>query len=487
MEKKEIILLLAIIMIVTLGLCYQITESWSGWFDFNGAVYSRFAKNFLTFGFLKTKMTPTWDLGNIVPEHFNYYMHHPPLLAYMMAMSFKIFGIHEWSARLVPVIFSITALFLFYLIARFLWDKTIAFLSLIFLGFTPMFLYYGRMVNQEPVFLFFYFFIIYFYLRFLHENRKSYVDVILIGFIFAYLTAWQAVYLSIVMLVHYLVSAHKDARNKKLTKVLVLVPLLFFVLYAAWIYFIKGSFAENINSIISRFGPNTVHQFSWIDFFRLEISRSKFYFSVIICIFTLLYIISLLLKGNRSIFLRENIYIIFIGLPLINVLFFREGAWEHDYQLYYFLPFFAIAATKALLWLRNYLRNKNIFKIFVLGVFILFFTESWHNFNSLQAFQFNIDRPIADKINSVTLPEEEIVTNIQISVPTSWYVDRKYTVINNVEEFQKINVKKELVFAVLFPRPGNEKLMSFLSNNYPNFTYRGVIFCNLRRTALLKK
>jgi hypothetical protein len=304
--------------------------------------------------------------------------------------------------------------------------------------------------------------------------------VILIGFIFAYLTAWQAIYLSIVMLVHYLVSAHKEARNKRLIKVLVFVPLLFFVLYAAWVYFIKGSFAENINSIISRFGPNTIHQFSWIDFFTLQISRSKFYFSVTICIFALLYIISLLLKENRSIFLRENIHIVFIGLPLINVLLFREGAWEHDYQLYYFLPFFAIAATKALLWLRNYLRNKNIFKIFVLGLFILFFTESRHNFNSIQTFQFDIDRLIADKINSVMLPDEEIVTNFQISVPTSWYVDRKYTVINNVEEFQKINAEKELAFAVLFPRTGNENLVSFLSSNYPNFTYRGVIFCNLR-------
>jgi hypothetical protein len=47
-----------------------------GLFDFNGAVYSRFAKNFLVFGFLKTKMSPNWYIGSLVWQNFDYCLHH---------------------------------------------------------------------------------------------------------------------------------------------------------------------------------------------------------------------------------------------------------------------------------------------------------------------------------------------------------------------------------------------------------------------------
>jgi len=481
MNLKEVILLLIIILIVSAGLCYEVSKPWVGWFDFNGAAYSRFAKNFLTFGFLKTKMTPTWDMGSVVPQEFDYYLHHPPMAAYLVAISFKLFGIHEWSARLIPVIFSISALVIFYLVVRLLWGKIIALLSLVFLGFTPMFLYYGRMVNHEPVFLFFYFLILFFYLKYLSERKNLYIGGMAVGLILAFLTAWQAFYLSIILLIHYLFFAYKNIKDKRPIVIFVLLPILFVLLYIYWIYSVKGSLSDNVNSIISRFSPNERHQFTWLEFLTLEVNRIKFLFTRVLCFLALWYIISLTVKRSRNLFSNKSFVFIFFSLALGNILLFREGAWEHEYQLYYFLPFFSVVSAMGLVSLKNYLHHKRILQILIACFVFLFFTQSYHNFLSLHSSKFDINYEIAVKINSVSMPDEEIGTNFKISVPTSWYVDRKYTVIKSVEEFKEIDVLRKLAFMIVIPHEGKtDGLVKFLSSKYPYSIYDNFIFFNLK-------
>lgn len=478
-KTKESVFFLAVIIILTLGLCYQITEPWVGIFDFNGAAYSRFAKNFLTFGFIKTKMTPTWNMGSIIPQHFDYYVHHPPVIAYLVAGSFKIFGIHEWSARIVPIIFSIMALILFYLIVRLLWGKVVALLSLVFLGFTPMFLYYGRMVNHEAVFLFFYFFTVFFYLKYLIKRKKIYLVTIIISFILSYLTAWSAFFLSIALAIHYLIFAYKITKDKRPIFIFVLMPILFTLLYSCWIYAIKGSLSENIKSIISRLGPNASNQFTWMDFFVLEFNRIKFLFTTVLCILTFWGIVFLLLQISRKQFFNESIIAFFFLLPLMNIFLFREGAWEHDYQLYYFLPFFAIVSARGMLAIRDYLHRKTISKVFILAFIMLFFVQSYRNFFSIHTFKFDIDREIAIKINLLSKPDNEIGTTFEVSVPTSWYLDRKYTVIRSLEEFKEINAVKKLSLIVVFPHRGNRDLVKFLSSAYTYFAFKNFLFFKL--------
>ncbi|MDP3041486.1 MAG: glycosyltransferase family 39 protein [Candidatus Omnitrophota bacterium] len=480
MKRKEVILILIIIIIVTIGLCYEISQPWVGLFDFNGTVYSRFAKNFLTFGFLKTKMSPTWDMGSVAPQNFDYYLHHPPMVAYLVAISFKLFGIHEWSARIVPIIFSVLALILFYLIVRSYKDKIIALLSLVFLGFTPMFLYYGRMVNHEPVFLFFYFLIMLLYLKYLDKRKILYLVGIIASFILAYLTAWATFYFSILLLIHYLIFGYKNIKDKRLIVMFSLLPVIFALIYIFWIYSIKGSLSDNINSIISRFGPNKIHQFTWTEFLLLEGSRIKFLFTPVISFLALWSIVSLAVKRSLNLFWKEGFIIIFLSLPLVNVLLFREGAWEHDYQLYYFLPFFSIVSAAGLLSLGKILHNKRISQILILSFIILFLIQSYLNFSSLHSFKFDISHKIAVKINSVSRLNEEIGVNFRLSVPTSWYVDRKYTVIKSIEEFEKINAVKKLSLMIVIPQEENTGLVKFLSSRYTYFTYNNFIFFDLK-------
>ncbi|MDD5465936.1 MAG: hypothetical protein PHP73_06315 [Candidatus Omnitrophica bacterium] len=78
------------------------------------------------------------------------------------------------------------------------------------------------------------------------------------------------------------------------------------------------------------------------------------------------------------------------------------------------------------------------------------------------------------------MPNEEIGVSFRISVPTSWYVDRKYTVIKSIEEFEKINAVKKLSLMIVIPQEENTGLVKFLSSRYTYFTYNNLIFFDLK-------
>ena len=194
----------------------------------------------------------------------------------------------------------------------------------------------------------------------------------------------------------------------------------------------------------------------------------------------LFYIIHFMFRKCKEKYLQGAVMIIFLSLAVINIFLFREGAWAHDYQLYYFLPFLAILSARGLLLLKRYVSSRGVFQIFIICFVTLFLIESHANFMSIRAFRYDIDHKIADKINVITTPDEEIGTNFKISIPTSWYSDRKYTVIKNIEEFQKINAERTLAFMILISGKENKNMADFLKERYPYFMYNGAIFFNLR-------
>jgi 4-amino-4-deoxy-L-arabinose transferase-like glycosyltransferase len=427
-------------------------------------------------------MTPTWDMGNIMPDKFSYYTNHPPLFSYMVALGFKVFGIHEWSARLVSIIFSLGSLILFYLIARLLWGIFIAWLSLFFLGFSPAFLYYGRMVNHEPIFfLFFVFSTIYFYLKFLDERKKIYLLFLSIFSAILYLTAWQAFYLSAILITHYIIFSYNKIKDKRPIIVLSSIPVLFAFFYAAYIYLLKGSLNDNITAMINCFNCNIEHQFTWPNFLLAQFKRIEILFGKTMLFLTVFYAVYLI--KNREDLLKETVAFIFLALAVINIIIFRQGAWNHDYQLYYFIPFLSIAAAKGISEVRNIFQNRRIFYSIAAACIVIFLIESCYNFISIHSFKFKINFDITEKINSTVPIKEEIGTNFEMSIPLSWYVDRKYKVIKDIRSFQDAIEREKLSFFILIPKEDMKLLKDYLDRNYPYFIYKDLIFYDLKTNA----
>lgn len=117
------------------------------------------------------------------------YLDHPPAGFWWMAMSFKIFGISNLTARIPSAIFGILTLIFTYLLGRELFNKWVGFASSIALVSAPWFLYRARSGNLD-IFLTF-FFVLSFYLAFKSlKDNKYYLPLgISLGLLFLTKTA----------------------------------------------------------------------------------------------------------------------------------------------------------------------------------------------------------------------------------------------------------------------------------------------------------
>ena len=143
----------AILLLIVLGALacqlYEVDGPWFGRKDYNGAIYGIISRNFVKHGYLGTRFGPAMNTGPVTDGRFTYYLHHPPLFYFLVSFSFHIFGVNEWSARLVPILFSIIALFYFFRLVRKIWGLEEAYYSTLILAFLPINLYFSRIVLQE--------------------------------------------------------------------------------------------------------------------------------------------------------------------------------------------------------------------------------------------------------------------------------------------------------------------------------------------------
>lgn len=106
--------------------------------------------------------------GNFLKMHFNSlpFFDHPPAGFWFMALSYKLFGISEFSTRLPSVLFGIGSIALTYLISlRLFKSKTQAFVAASILGTCVWFVLRVRSGNLDSPFAFFYLLTIYCSLR----------------------------------------------------------------------------------------------------------------------------------------------------------------------------------------------------------------------------------------------------------------------------------------------------------------------------------
>ena len=133
------------------ALTRHINEPWTGEVDFNGAVWSQGAHNSLRAGIGTTLGIPAaFYFGPLPIPREEYYTHHPMLLPLLVTGLFALFGQHEGTARLVPVMCSTVSLFLLFLLVRRFAGNRAAALSGVVFATLPMELRYGLMVNFEP-------------------------------------------------------------------------------------------------------------------------------------------------------------------------------------------------------------------------------------------------------------------------------------------------------------------------------------------------
>ena len=125
-----------------------------------------------------------WVSGDFLVPHLNgeTYSHKPPLLFWLMSLSWWIFGVNDWTPRIISPLFALGSTFLSSLVARELWrdrPQISAITPLILLG-TSFWLIFSTLTMFDMLLAFFVLLAIFSILRLSKSN--AWRDVFLLGF-----------------------------------------------------------------------------------------------------------------------------------------------------------------------------------------------------------------------------------------------------------------------------------------------------------------
>jgi hypothetical protein len=312
-----------------------------------GSRYSNVARNFVNLGFTATKGAPIDSINPQSPDDFIYYLNHPPLLEWLVALSFKAFGMKELTARLVPFVFSFLTMVLLFLLAKRLWNETAALCVLAIFCILPMGVFYGTLVDVQGVLpLFFIILILFLYQRFVDRPGKTALALLYAAFVIGMLSDWPVYYLAVLLPLY-----HLFMRRKRKLAVAAMFPTailmtLAYVLYGNWIT--TGKFALDFGHLQSlarsrgSYGIPTLSGLGGPAARFGEIWLTFFTWPALVMLGAWLIAIPLirvLRKGANAYWI---VWFFFI-FAVLHIALFPEPAQKHEYWSYYLLPSVALA------------------------------------------------------------------------------------------------------------------------------------------------
>ena len=177
--RRQRFALAALCVIYALFLTYHITAPFIGTSEAFNGTFGIAAANWLRLGPIKlafTQMTPFGNEKILTAVTDNFVLTHPQFFIAPAALSYVLFGIGEWQTRLAPVIFSLLSLAVFWALMKRVF-KTPSLVLLASLGyiFFPISIFYGRMLTQEPITLFFVLALFWATIAFEEEKKSKYL------------------------------------------------------------------------------------------------------------------------------------------------------------------------------------------------------------------------------------------------------------------------------------------------------------------------
>jgi hypothetical protein len=144
-------LLFLLVVLSALVRSRGIDRPWSygdhnGW---GGAFYSNIARNYVRIGYFDTRFAPVISTGNVPPEERRYYLTHPQGIGLAVSLAFHLFGVREWSARLVPLLFSLGSIVLVYRLGSKILSRETGLVAAAVYAFTPLETLYGAHVDPQ--------------------------------------------------------------------------------------------------------------------------------------------------------------------------------------------------------------------------------------------------------------------------------------------------------------------------------------------------
>ena len=326
-----------IIILVTsfILLSYKIDKPFWGHHDFNNSFYGIMGRNLNRYGSVATKLGQVTNSG--YTKNFLYHTHHPPLLIWSLAISYRLFGVSERSTRLIPVIFSLLTLWFFYKFIELILNRSTAFIAVVFWIITPLFLYFGKMAVHEILVLCFMMLAFWRYHLWLKEKSKNNLLMVYFALLGGCMSGWPGFYSPIIII---LLDLWTQRKLRKETLVMMIIPVLVFIFQLVHNLVLTGSVVGG------NFWQAFALRSSSIEpalYLKREIPWALAYYSKPLVLLATIYLVISLWQRKLS-----PMVLGFLALGLIHPIFFREAVFRHDYLIYYLLPFFSLAAAQCL-------------------------------------------------------------------------------------------------------------------------------------------
>jgi hypothetical protein len=504
----EYLILALILILATVLNCYRIAEP--AWDDTHGhrildghqgtslVEFSLIARNYLKFGYLRTKLGQVTNYGQSGSEDFHYRIDNPPLLPLLISLSFRLFGVQEWSARLIPLLSSIGLLFIVYWLGHKLGGKRVALGASFLFALLPMQVYYGKMPAPHILSSFFSWLAFVFYLFWIgREGQTRYYIGMYLSFLLAALSGWVGYFVVPAILLHYVACEYKKTRDLRFVLSLAIMPVVLFAIHLGWACLLEGR--EGLNKLLDLFlfralsGGASEGRFAFTlwDLYAVGYTRSGLFFTGTVCVLSILWLIGWLIAPFWKRLSRWDMFIpALIVFGLSHNLVFRNLAYIHDFtMLFHFAPLFAIAAALGAQFMVNkVLANKWTWTIpFILTVGYCFGTQSASALRQLHKVAILPDiYLLGTKISETAGENTKVLASFGLDYRMGFYADRPWSVATDLDTLAGLLQADSRYALYVFNSESAEgvyrNLKEYLVRNHPVETSYSYSFFDLQES-----
>ncbi|OQA02571.1 MAG: hypothetical protein BWY69_01003 [Planctomycetes bacterium ADurb.Bin401] len=495
-----ILLLLSAILLHDIGRPFYGLHSWA---QASGAWAAR---SHVRYGLDYTKFCSTWAVGMPPVENPDRYWDHPQLNILIAAGSMKVFGINEWSLRLIDIFLAATALLVFILMVKDISnDKLALFSGFIYAAF-PITGYFS--MGGWPVLLGF--LAMWMYLIIAGHTskkiKKLHYVILALSLFFTIQFSWVGFFFAMGIGVHYVIGClfKKKKPNWPLLIILAVAPLLsmvvnFTVMAAGYGWdFNKISTLYKWRSAKGEMEGVMQHGFDWPAWFARLWQHAVTNFTLTGLIITILYfafvplfVLSLPKDKNGKRELQYPCFWLFFFIPFFQLFVLKGCLWQHQTWEMPLAPFLAIAVALAIIstgTILKQLANKyfalTIQAILLAGLLTAcffgtkyYYDVRWQPPEKIEFFK-KLNRQIPP--DKALLSFEDFIVNQNEAKggfyrpEIAWYLDRRITPAQSYEEVKQYAATGEYPFYILPAVNELKPLIVKLTQEYPYEVVPGI-------------
>lgn len=472
-----------------------------GYLGHNGARYSIMARNVLRCDLKTANFAPLLNMED--EEEPDPYLHHPPLLHWVLALVFHVFGETEDHARMVPYAFTLLNLVLLFLLGRRVLKSSFsAGLCALLAASLPMTSYYGIHIDvQGSPLVFFILACILCYLKWINGEGRTWLLLSLACLVLGTLFDWPAFYLCFLIPLHYWRIHKKENLSlinaaKKTAPFMAVGGLLFLILFLWLSVAVESKGTSLWGSVIVRtVKPDSHLEFGdpWRFFLNSVTTSCRNIHTLYPWAFLLLIALGWILRRNDP--NEEDPHYTSCSLRLLflvgtcHLVFFPFGLLFHDYWVFLFVPWAALAGSLALSRLASRVKGRQGYAVLTLALCAVVIVGHLYSRDRSKAGD-PFPAYIGKVIHQVAKPGEAVLTNgyfnsyvpgsedrYMLSSPAySYYADR---VIRGVIWSRKIfemviQQRDDFAYFVFIPviqyneeqKKEEAKLLQFLNDRY---------------------